>query len=334
MSFELPPTPSALARLRFRHLQLIARIAATGNLHRAAEEMNITQPGATKMLQDSEEIFGIPVFERHPRGLTPTEIGAFVIDYARQTIGDQARFFRSLANLKRGGYGMLSVGAIMATGPDILPNALAELKRRRPLMTVVLSTTTSDQLLEALEKTELDLVIGRPTEARHRALFDVEPLALEDLWAFCAADHPLAGRAELTLEETEAFPWVLQQPTSPMRQVIDRTFAAAGLPRLDNLVETTSIFATLHLVLRGGMIAILPHTIVQDAVARGELVRLPIRIDNPLEPYGIIRRRGEALTANAEEFVGILRQMCAKPPGRSASPQPHQGSNGETPGTR
>jgi DNA-binding transcriptional LysR family regulator len=109
----------------------------------------------------------------------------------------------------------------------------------------------------------------------------------------------------------EAYPWVLQQQSSPMRQVIDRSFAEAGLPSLDNLVETTSIYATLQLVRRAQMISVLPHTIVTEAIDRGELVRLPFRLDNPLEPYGIIRRSGEALSANAEDFAGIIRALAA-----------------------
>ena len=59
--------------------------------------------------------------------------------------------FESISGaLKRGGYGFLSVGAIMATTPGILPAAIAELKRRRPLLTISLVATTSDRLLAAL----------------------------------------------------------------------------------------------------------------------------------------------------------------------------------------
>ncbi len=311
MSFVASLPRQTLARLRIRHLLLISTVARVGTLHRAAEEMNVTQPAVSKMLQDVEDILAVRIFERRPRGLVPTEIGAFVVAYADQLLVDQERFLRGLGNLKRGGYGALSIGAIMATAPDILPAAIAELKRRRPLMTIRLSATTSDELLRGLEKNEIDLVIGRLTEARHHAIFDVEPLSNEDLWVFAASDHPLAGRDGVSLAEMEAYPWVLQQQTSPMRQVIDRSFAEAGLPSLDNLVETTSIYATLQLVRQAQMISVLPHTIVAEAIDRGELARLPFRLYNPLAPYGIIRRKGEALSANAEDFASIVRELAA-----------------------
>jgi DNA-binding transcriptional LysR family regulator len=97
-----------------------------------------------------------------------------------------------------------------------------------------------------------------------------------------------------------------------MRHLIDTAFAAAGLRTLDNLVEATSIFATLHLVRRAGMIAVLPSTIVADEVQRGDFVRLPLRFKTELDQYGIITRREELPTPNAAEFISIVREL-AKP---------------------
>ena len=80
--YDVSDTPTLnsrlLGRLRLRHLQLIDVLGRTGNLHRAADEMNITQPAATKILQDVEEVLGTPLFKRSSRGMEPTEIGKVV----------------------------------------------------------------------------------------------------------------------------------------------------------------------------------------------------------------------------------------------------------------
>ncbi|WP_293857022.1 LysR family transcriptional regulator [uncultured Alsobacter sp.] len=309
MAFDVPDISPVVGQLRYRHLRLILALSHTRNMHRAAEEMNITQPAATKMLQEIESILGVRLFERTQRATRPNDIGLFVIAFAEEAIRSLNRFEKALGTLKHGGYGMLAIGAIMATAPDVLPLAIAELKRRRPLMTIEVSTVTSDRLLEALEKGELDLVIGRPTEQRHMAAFEVEPLGIEELWAFAAPEHPLVRRRAVSWADMMQFPWVVQQSSSPMRQVIDGTIAASGLPPLVNIVETTSIFATLHLVRRAGMVAILPRSIVEEETRIGRLCRLAISIDNPLTPYGIIRRKGEQLSENADEFVSIIREM-------------------------
>lgn len=322
----LPPL-SILARLRFTHLRLLDVLARTGNLHRTAEEMHITQPAATKILQQLEAILGFALFDRMPRAMAPTEVGAFVVAYARRTLSEGERFAVGLANLKHGGYGALAVGAIMATASDLLPRAIAELKRRRPLMTIQVLAATSDKLMTALERGEIELAIGRIVEARQRADFDFEPLSREVLWAFVATSHPLAGRQHIDIRELRGMAWVLQPAPSPMRHLIDMMFAAEGMSAPDNIVETTSVFATLNLVRHAGMIAVLPSTIVADETRRGNFVHLPLRIDGKLDQYGIVTPKRHSLGGNAEDFVSVLRDLA----GGATVPDQQRGAFGPLP---
>ena len=75
-------------RLRVRHHRLLEALERSENLGQAAEELGITQSAATKILQDAEELLGLPLFERRHRGMAPTEIGRFVIGYARRILND------------------------------------------------------------------------------------------------------------------------------------------------------------------------------------------------------------------------------------------------------
>jgi DNA-binding transcriptional LysR family regulator len=300
-----------LGRLRLKHLRVLDVLARSGNLHQVAAEMTMTQPAATKIVQDAEDLLGIRLFERRPRGMDPTEVGAFVIEYARRILRETEAFAEGLGNLKAGGFGALSIGAIMATTPGLLPRAIAELKQRRPLMTIRLMAATSDILLDALERNEIALAIGRFTDRRNELIFVIEPLAKEELCIFVAPDHPLAGRDRISFAELASLPWVLQPSSSPTRQLIDRTFASAGIGALNNLVETTSIFATLHLVRDAGMVSCLPKSIIMEGVGCDTFVRLPVELSSRLGPLGIITRKNEALSANAADFIDVLRRIAS-----------------------
>ena len=303
------PIRPLLSQLRFKHLRLLLLISHTKNLHRAAEIMNITQPAVSKMLQDVEKILDVQIFERKARSIVPTELGKYVIDYASQSITNLDRFENALGNLKQGGYGVLSIGSIMAISTSLLPQAIAELKKRRPLIAIKVSTLTSDQLLAELEKNELDIVIGRLTNNQQKDLFEVEPLDNEELWAFANPTHPLTKIHKITLDKLHNQGWVLQQKTSPMRQVIDTMFQKNGFLPLQNFVETTSIFATLQIIRHSNMIAILPSSILNEDIERGVISKLPIEIPNPLDFFGIIKRRDVPFTSNAEEFASIIREL-------------------------
>ncbi|BAN26880.1 LysR family transcriptional regulator [Caballeronia insecticola] len=304
-------SPQTLWRLKFKHLRLIDILARTGNFHRAAEELNLTQPAATKILQDVEDILGLLIFDRSTRPMSISDIGEHVVDYARRTLAEGDRFTDSLNNLRRGGFGALSIGAILATSTDLLPQALAELKRRRPLMTIQIKAATSDILADALLRGELDVVLGRSPDDFNGSRFEFTPIGIEQLWAFVSASHPLAFRENVDYFSQHDFTWVLQPKPSPLRALINRVAIGHGLPAFDNVVETTSVSVMLQLVRHANMVAVLPHTLVKREIENGDFVRLPIQLDNQLPPHGILIRKGEVLSANALEFIAIVKSLAA-----------------------
>src|SRR5690242_17903964 len=117
-------------RVRLRHLALLVAMGEHQNLHRAAESVHLAQPTATKIIRDLEQVFGITLFERLPRGMQPTELGAEVVAFAKRVLVDLQRFAEDLDNKSKGGYGQLTIGAIMGAAPDVVARAMADIKER------------------------------------------------------------------------------------------------------------------------------------------------------------------------------------------------------------
>jgi DNA-binding transcriptional LysR family regulator len=82
----------ACARLRFRHLQFLDILGRTRNLRLTAEQMHVTQPAATKILMDIEEILEARLFDRLSRGMRPNELGLFTLRYACAALDGQRKF--------------------------------------------------------------------------------------------------------------------------------------------------------------------------------------------------------------------------------------------------
>jgi DNA-binding transcriptional LysR family regulator len=80
-------------RLRLRHLQVLSSLARTGNLSRSAAALNTTQPALSKWLKELEEDVGLPLFERHARGLRPTSYGEALIEHARRIEAQRIAYF-------------------------------------------------------------------------------------------------------------------------------------------------------------------------------------------------------------------------------------------------
>lgn len=303
-------TKLLLFRLRAKHLKTLEVLGRVESMRAAANELNITQPAVTKLLQDLEELLEVRLFDRSSTGISPTPIGHAVVEFARRTVSDVERFAGLITNLKLGGYGSLKIGTIMASMPELVPLAIKRLKAERPLMTIHLLAATSNLLLEELSKRTIDMAIARLTAPEQSATFDFEPLLGEEVCVFSAADHPLAARTQIDLGELFHQPWVLQSPMSPLRQLLQRSFADLEMGALPNWIETNSIHSTLKLVLHAGMIAALPSTILEDGVKNGEYVKLPVKLSHSLSSYGIVTLKDSIQTDNTRLFASFLREAA------------------------
>lgn len=302
--------PRLVNRLRLKHWALLAALAETPTLHRAAQAISVTQPSATKMLADIEQAFQFPLFERHARGLRATPLGQEVIDYARQAQAGFTRFLEGLEIKRRGGHGQLVVGAIMGAAPDLVARAVAEIKRERPLLNVRILGETSDQVGPLLARHDIELAVGRFSTPQQHNSFTFTPLANEFMELVVRSGHPLARKRNLALGDLAVWPWVLQPLTSPARQLMEEEFTAAGIASPVNLVECASVFATLQLLQTSDAVGALPESVVRDHVRARLLRALPVPIGQNLKGFGVLTRRDEPLSEPAAVFVAHLQRFA------------------------
>ncbi len=300
-----------IGRLRFRHLSLLVALGEHRNLHRAAQAVHLAQPSATKLIHDLEQLFGIPLFERLPRGMQPTELGAEVLTFARRSLVELERFSDDLNRKRTGGYGQLVIGAIMGAAPDVVARAMAEVKKSRPLLAIRLTGETSDEIIAFLLEGKIDLAVGRFSNPLQHNLIDYEYLGNEDLCIVARTGHPMARHKRLELSVLTNTPWILQPITSPARQIIEQEFGHAGMKTPVDLIECTSIFATLQLLEKTDAVAMLPESVVRDHLKAGLLVQLPLTVGRSLPGFGILTRRGEPMCPTADEFIKALRKFGA-----------------------
>jgi DNA-binding transcriptional LysR family regulator len=297
-------------RLRLKHFSLLRTLGDCRNLHLAAEELNMTQPSATKLLKDVESLLGLPLFLRHSRGLLPTPLGEEVIAYAQQLLGQMGHFTADLESKQHGGHGFLSVGAIMGAAPDLVAPAVARMKARYPRLTIRLLGDTSDQVMQLMEAHLLELAVCRFSVAEQHAHFSFEALGNEKLLFVVSARHRLAAAPPRSIADLNTEAWVMQPLPSPSRVLLEREFATLDLPRPANLIECSSIFAALQIVQHIDAVTLLPEPVVREALQAGRVVALPLAHRVTLTEYGLLTRRGARLSTAAQEFIETLRTLA------------------------
>lgn len=292
-----------LARLKLRHFRLLTAINDHGSLLKAAEAVAISQPGATKALQEIEHAVGHPLFIRTNRGLKPNELGHCVIRYARLVHQDMVHLREEMVGILDGHGGRLAVGTIMGAVP-LLTHHLTRLMERNRTVRIELVEDTSANLLELLDEGRLDLAICRTSVSARPEKYEDRRIWEEQLAVVANVAHPLAaGPADL--RDLAESTWIVYAANMPMRRYLEQEFQARELRFPTSLVETTSAFATLALLQRNPDFVALLSTEVANVLSRTQTTTiLPVRLPARSEPYYLVRSLGRTLSPLAERFWG------------------------------
>lgn len=304
---RIPDAHVIHSRLRLRQLRLILALQEFGSLRKAADHIGMTQPAATKMLHEAEDLIGVELFERLPRGMRPTPFGDTVIYYAHMVFAELSGMREELVALESGNLGRVTVGAIPALASGLLTRTIATLKKSHPRLSMSIQVDTSDVLVQALLQDQLDIVLGRipPSARAGELLFDT--LGEEELCVIVGAQNPLAQLKELTWGELQNMTWVLQQQPSPMRTIINQVFHNARIDVPSNIVETSSIMTLLSLIQKTDMLGVTPLSVVNDYPGRHLLAVLPISFEPRLPPYGLISRRNRIMSSAIQAFISQVK---------------------------
>lgn len=316
---RMPPSlPTIISRLHLKHLRLLVALVEQGSLVKAAGQVHMTQPGATKALQDIEAALGGTLFTRNNRGLAPNALGQCVLRYARLILTDLAHLREEMIGVLQGQGGRLSVGTIMGAVP-FLTETVSRLIAKQPTLSIEIVEDTSAQLLRLLDDGRLDAAICRTSISKHPELYQALKVRDEQLAVVANTGHPLAKARRLAITDLAPYRWVVYSANMPMRLLLEREFQQAGLPFPAQLIETTSAFATLSFLQQHPtMVALLSDDVASFCQRFGLTTVLPLVLKSRSEPYWLVTRRDRPATPVAQLLMAEFSEPAqAATPSRS-----------------
>ncbi|AJX44832.1 bacterial regulatory helix-turn-helix, lysR family protein [Burkholderia mallei] len=205
-----------------------AAVAEHRNISRAALALHLSQPAVSGQLRQLQDEFGEPLYQRDGRGVRLTPVGEALARHASQLRDTfaQARAYRdAVRGLERG---TLRIGASTTPASYLLPYLLAAFQ---PLAPEVAIQTMSGNTSDVVASLDIALIEGPPGDALPAGT-TVHEWREDEIVAIVPASHPLAapgapGRARATLA---AYPLVLREAGSGVRQLVERAFARAATP--------------------------------------------------------------------------------------------------------
>lgn len=299
-------------RLKLRHLVLVDILTTQGSVIGAAKVLHVTQPVVTRSLQDLEHLLGVQLFERGPKGITPTEFGTAFTGHARAVIAQLGEAARHVGELASGDRGSVVVGTHLAGSNLLIPRAIAAVKAVHPTLTVTVREAPSDLLLSDLESGRVDVVVGRLTGTSSEG-YVRKALYQEVIRVVVGAHHPFAGSASCDISDLAPFPWILPGPETVLRRELETYFMENGFELPPNRVETTSFLTMRQLLLHTDTVAAMPELIAKEDP---RITRLPVPLGRIGHTVGLTlrssRRHGPATEAMLVALRATARDLAAE----------------------
>ena len=293
-------------RLRSSLLRAVDAIEKHRSLLKASASLGLTQPALTKNLQELEELFQLRLFDRHTRGVRPTEAGTVVVRSARRILAELRRLDEELDFLALPGGASVALGALPVAAAGMLPGALTRLKAEHPEIRVRLQEGRTEELLPLLAAGEIDLIVGRLYQPQVPDGLEREALWSEPISILARAGHPLFLSEPVSLEALRRYDLVLPTITQRVGQEIENLLSKLDLASITSF--HSSSYGFIREMLHGtDAIAVMPQLLMVGDLLRGTLRVVPLPIAAPDRPAGLILPRGRPLPPAGYVFVSCLR---------------------------
>jgi DNA-binding transcriptional LysR family regulator len=287
-------------------LRLLVALSETGSLQRAADAIHVTQPAATKALQQLEHGVGEVLVQRSGLGSVLTPQGEILCRRARLMLAELQDAEEELGLWHSGAAGHVTIGTLPVSTPHLVPMALAQLLRAAPRITTTVLEGNSDAMFRDLKAGGMDVLVGRfyagqDAELRTEALYDsVFKLGVR-------AGHPLTSLPHPEWSDVLGYPWVLPPGGVRTRPALDDMFRRARVSPPKVPVETTSYLVMRALMFNSDVICPMPVEVFQDDVRLGLAQLLDFSLNLTLPPIGVVWLARRLPTPATRAFIEQLR---------------------------
>ncbi|WP_174187032.1 LysR family transcriptional regulator [Nocardia barduliensis] len=284
-------------------LRVVREAAACGSFSTAAENLGYTQSAVSRQIALMERAAGRPLFERHPRGVRPTEAGRVVLRHAEAILGELEQARHNIRHLAVRPAGRLRVGAFATATAALVPRAIAAAAARDRRIRISLREGLTPRLLTAVARERLDLAV---VTAPHIAPdgVTIEPLLDDPLLVAVASTHPLAGATSAAPDLLRAERWIAGSQ-EPAGTLLGAWRDPGWEPEIAFVARDW--FAKLGLVAAGLGVTVVPGIAVPVLPPTIAL----LRIDHPAAVRRtVLAHRGATETRGA--FAEALRDQAAE----------------------
>ena len=308
--------PNTDLGLKLLHLRLIKSIDDSGQISQAAVRIGISQPAASRLLAEIEQIIGHPMHIRQGRGIVLTAQGIALARRANRILIELADAQRELTELTSGIGGHVRIGAITGPALDRVLPALRQARLALPDVSVEVEVGPSDSLSGFVLQGKVDFALCRLPAHHTRADFNFEVLGDEQVSLVVRRDHALMQVSDFGPQALLQYDWVLPGAGAILRQAVLGRLTELGLATPPGRLITSSFLLTLAMLTQSNAIAPLSRSVAQRFATgpAAPYATLFIDLGIRMAAFGFVTRSGAVLTPAAARIKALISQVRENSP--------------------
>ena len=293
--------------LDFR-VETFLTVCRTMHFTRAAEELHITQPAVSQHIRALEEQYGVKLFHLQGRQLQLTESGRLLFRAASAMRHDALRVSEALR--QQGNRRTLRFGATLTIGEYVMPGPLLRLLEEEPDLQLRMLTANTRELLERLDRGELDFAIVEGYFDRQA--YDSLTYCVQPFLPVCAPEYSFA-RPVRRLEDLLGERLVIRENGSGTREILEKMLQqfSYGVSSFRHVSQISSFAAIKSLVAAGEGITFLYRPAAEKELREGTLVPLDIEGFPLLREFNFVMPEGIAPEERYLSFHSFCKDFLA-----------------------
>jgi DNA-binding transcriptional LysR family regulator len=294
-------------RLSLRDLRIVAAVARTGSMGKAAVELSISQPVVSKAVTELEQELGLILFDRTPSGVQPTIYGETLVNCSAMVFDDIQQGLKELEHLADPTAGELNIGCTEPLAAGFVPQVIECLSRSYPR--IIFNVTPADSIAlrtRDLRQRTIDLAVALTSQAE--ADIDVRPLFDDPFVVLAGSESPWIRRREVALKDLIQERWVLPPAGAA---TIAAAFVEIGLEPPRPHVSSYSVPLHQYLLETGNVLTMLPLSMLRFGK---NISGKPLRVKLPSipRPVGILTLKNRTIGPIARKFIEVAQDLAVR----------------------
>src|ERR1700722_8749462 len=298
--------------LNVNRLRILIEVASRGSFSAAADALSYTQSAVSQQVAALEAETGVTLLERLPRGVRLTPAGEVLLEYAEGIIARLHAAEAEMAAIAGLRGGQLRMASSPTAGATLMPLAIAIFRAQHPEVELSLAEGEPEEIAPRLSAGECDIALLFEFEGTSESLgpdLSRVPLFEDPMFLALPADHALARRQTLRLENLRAEAWIQTSAAGPCGQHVVRSCHAAGFEPIVSF-ESDDYATVQGLVAAGVGVALIPKLALSGS--REDIAIRALSPRNPVRRVIVATPAGTRLTAAAAAMRKILGDVAER----------------------